>query len=154
LTKEQCQFPPGARVLVDGRDEAIVRQCFPQGSSTYLFPHYKVDFVGGDKNVAVPRDRVGVEARARAYIQEAAEHVARVRRGKFVYIQFPTSSWAQGATFRIKKIGREYNLTQVDPRTLEAVGERARYGRKAQIIEDVAHVLEYGTLPPPSGPRW
>lgn len=54
-------FPVGSRVLVDGRDEAIVRQVFPEGSSSYLFPHYKVDFVDGDRNVAVRWDRVGVE---------------------------------------------------------------------------------------------
>jgi hypothetical protein len=56
-------FPIGARILVDGRDEAIVKQAFPEGSSSYLFPHYKLDFKGGDKNVAVAMKRVGVERR-------------------------------------------------------------------------------------------
>lgn len=55
-------FPPGARVLVDGRDAAIVKQAFPEGSSSFLFPHYKLDIVGGDKNVAVAMKRVGVRA--------------------------------------------------------------------------------------------
>ncbi len=54
-------FPVGARVLVDGRDEAIVKQAFPEGSSSFLFPHYKLDFLGGDRNVAVAMKRVGVE---------------------------------------------------------------------------------------------
>jgi hypothetical protein len=54
-------FPCGARVLVDGRDEAVVKQAFPNGSSSFLFAHYKVDIVGGDRNVAVGIDRVGVE---------------------------------------------------------------------------------------------
>lgn len=54
-------FPIGARVLVDGRDEAIVKQAFPEGSSSYLFPHYKLDFIQGDRNVAVAISRVGVE---------------------------------------------------------------------------------------------
>ena len=54
-------FPCGAKVYVDGRDLAIVKQAFPEGSSSYLFPHYKLDFVGGDKNVAVSMKRVGVE---------------------------------------------------------------------------------------------
>lgn len=54
-------FPVGARVLVDGRDEARVTQAFPEGSSSYLFPHYKVDFKGGDQNVAVAMKRIGVE---------------------------------------------------------------------------------------------
>ena len=56
-------FPNGAKVYVDGRDLAIVKQAFPAGSSSYAWPHYKVDFVDGDKNVAVPFGRVGVEAR-------------------------------------------------------------------------------------------
>lgn len=54
-------FPYNARVLVDGQDEAIVKQAFPEGSSSFMFPHYKLDFVGGDKNVAVGMHRVGVE---------------------------------------------------------------------------------------------
>ena len=54
-------FPTGARVLVDGRDEAIVKTCFPEGSSSYMWPLYKLDFVGGDKNVVVSIKRVGVD---------------------------------------------------------------------------------------------
>lgn len=54
-------FPIGARILVDGRDEAIVKQFFPKGSSLFLFPHYKLDFIGGDRNVVVSPQRVGVE---------------------------------------------------------------------------------------------
>lgn len=54
-------FPIGARVLVDGRDQAIVKQFFPEGSSSFLYPHYKLDFVGGDLNVAVTVKRVGVK---------------------------------------------------------------------------------------------
>lgn len=55
-------FPPGALVLVDGRDKARVVQVFPEGSSSYLFPHYKLDFVNGDRNVAVNMKHVGVKA--------------------------------------------------------------------------------------------
>jgi hypothetical protein len=54
-------FPIGARVYVDGRDEAIVKQAFPEGSSSYTWAHYKVDFIDGDRNVAVALKRVGVE---------------------------------------------------------------------------------------------
>lgn len=36
-------------MLVDGQDAAIVRGAFPQGSSSYLFAHYKVDFIDGDR---------------------------------------------------------------------------------------------------------
>lgn len=56
-------FPVGALVLVDGRDEARVAQVFPDGSSSYAWPHYKVHFVGGDRNVAVSMTRVGVDRR-------------------------------------------------------------------------------------------
>lgn len=58
--KKAAHFPIGARVYVDGRDTAIVNQAFPEGSASFLFPHYKVDFVNGDKNVAVAIHRVGV----------------------------------------------------------------------------------------------
>jgi hypothetical protein len=51
-------FPIGARVRIDGRNEAIVREVFPEGSTSFLFPHYKVDMVHGDKNVAVAMTRV------------------------------------------------------------------------------------------------
>jgi hypothetical protein len=53
-------FPVGARVYVDGRHEARVAQSFPEGSSSFMFPHYKVHFIGGDQNVAVALHRVGV----------------------------------------------------------------------------------------------
>lgn len=59
-------FPIGARVLVDGRDEAIVQQVFPMGSSSFAFPHYKVRFVGGDSNVAVALGRVSAERKPHA----------------------------------------------------------------------------------------
>lgn len=53
-------FPVGARILVDGSREALIAQAFPEGSSSFLFPHYKVHFVGGDRNVAVALHRCGV----------------------------------------------------------------------------------------------
>jgi hypothetical protein len=53
-------FPIGSKVLIDGRYKAVVRACFPEGSTSFLFPHYKVDMVGGDKNVAVSMNRIGV----------------------------------------------------------------------------------------------
>ena len=60
-TSQDVVFPIGARVLVDGRDEAIVKAAFPKGAAMFLFPHYKLDFIDGDKNVAVSMKRVGVE---------------------------------------------------------------------------------------------
>jgi hypothetical protein len=48
----------GVRVLVDEKYPAIVRMTFPQGSSSYLFPHAKVDFEKGDRNVAVALSRL------------------------------------------------------------------------------------------------
>lgn len=53
-------FPVGAKVLVDGRYKAVVKAAFPEGSTSYLYPHYKLDIIGGDKNVAVHMKRVGV----------------------------------------------------------------------------------------------
>jgi hypothetical protein len=53
-------FPVGAKVFVDGKDKAVVKQYFPEGSSSFLFPHYKLDYVDGDKNVAVNSKRVSV----------------------------------------------------------------------------------------------
>ena len=50
-------LPVGARAKVDGCS-VVVKAAFPKGSTSYLFPHYKVDFVGGDKNVAVKWERV------------------------------------------------------------------------------------------------
>lgn len=63
MTREQVKrgFPVGARVLVDGRDSAIVRGYFPEGSSSYMFAHYKVDVQHGDKNMAVHVRRIGVK---------------------------------------------------------------------------------------------
>lgn len=63
-------FPPGARVLADGRDEVRVRQFFPDGLSSYMFPHYKVDYIGGDKNVAISVSRIGVDRKGRAALAE------------------------------------------------------------------------------------
>lgn len=54
-------FPVGARVLIDGEVEARVKAHFPQGSTSYGFPHYKLDVIGGDKNIAVHVARVGVK---------------------------------------------------------------------------------------------
>lgn len=48
----------GTRVLIDGERRAIVRCAFPRGSTSYLFPHCKVDVIGGEKNVAVALDRL------------------------------------------------------------------------------------------------
>jgi hypothetical protein len=57
-------FPVGARVYVDGRDEAIIVQVFPEGSTSLLSAHYCVRFVGGGpEQVKVAMSRVGVERR-------------------------------------------------------------------------------------------
>lgn len=52
-------FPVGSMVFVDGA-QARITQVFPEGSSSYEFPHYKVSFVGGDQNVAVALHRVTI----------------------------------------------------------------------------------------------
>jgi hypothetical protein len=56
----------GMRVVVDDKTRAVVKQAYPEGSTSYLFPHYKLDYlfphykldVDGDKNVAVAMSRV------------------------------------------------------------------------------------------------
>ncbi len=52
------QFRSGAHVYVDGVDAAVVRSAWPEGSTSFMFPHYKVDIVNGDSNVAVAMYRV------------------------------------------------------------------------------------------------
>lgn len=56
-------FRPGAKVVVDKVTDAIVVQSFPEGSTSYAFPHYKVR-VSGVEVWAVHVDRVGVIKRA------------------------------------------------------------------------------------------
>lgn len=53
-------FPVGAKVYVDGWDTVRIAQVFPEGSSSFMFPHYKVNYLNGDQNVAVSMNRVGV----------------------------------------------------------------------------------------------
>jgi hypothetical protein len=53
-------FPPGARVYIDGETIAKVREFYPGGSTAFMFPHYRLDVVGGDRNVAIAVSRVGV----------------------------------------------------------------------------------------------
>jgi hypothetical protein len=77
-------FQPGARVYLDGTDVAVVREAFPEGSSSFLFPHYKVDILRGDRNVAIHMSRVGVDrkenpkgARREKHDPEIIEGMAR-----------------------------------------------------------------------------
>jgi hypothetical protein len=66
-------FPSGARVLIDDRDEAIVKEAFPEGSTSYLFPHYKVDIVKGDTNVAIGWNRIGVRREKETKLERHAK---------------------------------------------------------------------------------
>lgn len=59
------------------------------------------------------------------------------------------SSFKIEPTFTVKRI-RANDWFLNDSR----VTERARFGTAKQMAEDVEHVQQYGTLPPPSGPRW
>ncbi len=59
-------FPVGAKVYLDGQYTAKVLQAFPEGSTSHLFPHYKVrtgDERWGEDSV-VSMDRVGVDKKA------------------------------------------------------------------------------------------
>jgi hypothetical protein len=60
------RFHSGAAVYIDGRDCARVREAFPEGSTSYAFPHYRVDIYDGDSNMAVRWDRVGIDKRGRS----------------------------------------------------------------------------------------
>ncbi len=40
----------------------VVKEAHPDGCSSGLYPHYHLDITGGDHNVRVPLDRVGVDA--------------------------------------------------------------------------------------------
>lgn len=54
-------FKFGARVYIDGQDEAIIQSAWPEGTYFHPWPHYKVNFINGDKNVVVNITRVGAE---------------------------------------------------------------------------------------------
>ena len=72
VSSPQHVFPVGARVYVDGRDEAIVAQSFPDGSTSLWGPHYCVRFVGGGpEQVKVAMVRVGVDAARRDLLGES-----------------------------------------------------------------------------------
>ena len=72
-------YPVGARVYVDGRDIARIAQEFPEGSSSFMFPHYKVDFEGGDKNVAISHTRIGVNKREKRKVDPSEVDAAKRR---------------------------------------------------------------------------
>lgn len=54
-------LPPGAVVLIDGVVRATVVQAFPEGSTSYAFPHYCVNIEDGDRNVAIAMHRIKVK---------------------------------------------------------------------------------------------
>jgi len=54
-------LPPGAVVLIDGVVRATVVQAFPEGSTSYAFPHYRVNIQGGDRSAAIAMNRCTVK---------------------------------------------------------------------------------------------
>jgi hypothetical protein len=56
--KKDEKFTVGSIVFIDGKTKATVKEYFSEGSTSYLFPHCKVDFLNGDKNVSVSTKRV------------------------------------------------------------------------------------------------
>jgi hypothetical protein len=84
--KPKKSFPLGAKVYVNGRDLAIVKQAFPEGAEGRRWPHYKVDFVDGDKNVVVHWKNVGVKRSRSApsgklsLVEELKHRVVHVRK--------------------------------------------------------------------------
>lgn len=63
MDNHETGFQPGAHVLIDGTIVATVKAYFPEGSTSYGFPHYKVDIAEGDRNVAIAVKRIGVVRR-------------------------------------------------------------------------------------------
>lgn len=59
-TIEPCllRLMPGDAVLVDGKDLARVRQFFPLGSTSFLYPHCVVVFDGGEESVKINCQRI------------------------------------------------------------------------------------------------
>ena len=54
-------LPVGARAYVNGRDDCVIVQVFPEGSTSLMSPHYCVRFIGGgSEQVKVSMDHVGV----------------------------------------------------------------------------------------------
>lgn len=68
-------FPVGAKVLVDGQYFAKVVQAFPQGSTSYLFPHYKLKI--GNEISAVAMNRVGIDTKLRSGLTAEEERWAK-----------------------------------------------------------------------------
>jgi hypothetical protein len=63
-------FPPGATVYVDGEQRMKVLQAFPEGSTSYLFPHYQLGpahrrILSTDEIETVAMNRVGVVKKKR-----------------------------------------------------------------------------------------
>jgi len=121
LNRAKHVFPPGARVLIDGRDEARVKQAFPEGSSSYLFPHYKLDIIDGDTNVAVHMSRVGVERRTLNRVERdeelaEAEAQAEIERLAEAEAQAEIDELALAPESRIEP---EESMTVYEPEAIE-----------------------------------
>lgn len=47
-----------SKVTIDGSTRATVHEHFPDGSTSYLFPHYSLNIVNGERRVVVASYRV------------------------------------------------------------------------------------------------
>lgn len=65
----------GATVTVDGGYRAVIRDVFPEGSTSYPFPHYKIDYFDGDKGVAIGFHRVHVPIGPEEYVEVDGERM-------------------------------------------------------------------------------
>lgn len=149
----QSQFPPGARVLVDGRDEAIVRECFPEGSSSYAFPHYKVNMVGGDQNIAVPIERVGIDRKARRAQSDAPYYVCpqcggeNIDSGATAATMVCRGGSSKDPSCRYEGPREEFIGPYYRPRTAQKYDPGARVkvdGQPARVVEQVHEPSESG----------
>lgn len=46
-------IPPGTPIVVDGDRPATVRSSYPEGSTSYAFPHVRYDSAGGEEDSVV-----------------------------------------------------------------------------------------------------
>jgi len=53
-------YPIGAKILVDGHRPAIIMEAYPEGSTSYLFAHYVLRFVGSTERTIIAMSRVGI----------------------------------------------------------------------------------------------
>jgi hypothetical protein len=89
----------GDHVLLDGKTRAIVRSVWPVGSTSFAFPHARIDFSEGDRDVAVALKRLTV-------VSEPVK-MTDIGNGHFVVTDRVASQLAKAAGYPLPKPGFE-----------------------------------------------